>query len=82
MAKIEGLPRGACSKVFYALKERGHSYTMSLIGAVARGERQNAIVEEELLRVKREHLARMKRIERLKAKMEELHTGEIDTKQK
>ena len=81
MAKIDGLPRGACSKAFYALKDKGYSYSMSLIAAVAAGFRQNPIVEEELLRVRREHQARLKRIERMKAKLDELQIGEIDTKQ-
>ena len=79
MAKIDGLPRGACSKVFYALKEKGYSYSMSLIAAVAAGLRQNPIVEEELLKVKKEHQARLKRIERMKAKLDELQIGKIDT---
>ncbi len=77
MAKIEGLPHGACSRVAAEL-----GVSASLVQAVSHGERRNVIVEEALLKVKREHEARMKRIERLKAKMEELHTGEIDTKQK
>lgn len=79
MAKIDGLPRGAYSKVYHALKEQGYSYSLSLIAAVANGERQNVLVEYELLKVKREHLARMKRIERMKAKLDELRIGEIDT---
>ena len=41
MTKIDGLPRGAYSKVFYALKERGYSYSMSLITAVAVGLGRN-----------------------------------------
>lgn len=77
MAKIEGLPHGACSRVAAEL-----GVSASLVQAVSRGERRNVIVEEALLKVKREHEARMKRIERMKAKLEELHTGEIDTKQK
>lgn len=76
MAKIEGLPHGACSRV---AEELGVS--ASLVKAVARGERNNVRIEEALLRLKREHEARMKRIERIKAKLEELHIGEIDTRQ-
>ena len=76
MAKIEGLPHGACSRVAAEL-----GVSASLVQAVSRGERRNVIVEEALLRVKREHEARMKRIERMKAKLEELRIGEIDTKQ-
>lgn len=76
MAKIEGLPHGACSRVAAEL-----GVSASLVQAVSRGERHNAIVEEALLRVKREHLARMKRIERLKAKLDELRIGTIDTRQ-
>lgn len=76
MAKIDGLPHGACSRV---AEELGVS--ASLVKAVARGKRNNVRIEEALLRVKREHEARMKRIERIKAKLEELHIGEIDTRQ-
>ena len=76
MAKIEGLPHGACSRVAAEL-----GVSASLVQAVSRGERRNVIVEEALLKVKREHEARMKRIERMKAKLEELRIGEIDTKQ-
>lgn len=76
MAKIDGLPHGACSRV---AEELGVS--ASLVKAVARGERNNVRIEEALLRVKHEHEARMKRIERIKAKLEELRTGEIDTRQ-
>lgn len=76
MAKIEGLPHGACSRV---AEELGVS--ASLVKAVARGERNNVRIEEALLILKREHEARMKRIERIKAKLEELHIGEIDTRQ-
>lgn len=76
MAKIDGLPHGACSRV---AEELGVS--ASLVKAVARGRRNNVRIEEALLRLKREHEARMKRIERIKAKLEELHIGEIDTRQ-
>lgn len=76
MAKIDGLPHGACSRV---AEELGVS--ASLVKAVARGERKNVRIEEALLILKREHEARMKRIERIKAKLEELHIGEIDTRQ-
>ncbi len=72
--KIEGLPHGACSKV---AEELGVS--ASLVQAVARGERNNVKVLEALLRVKREHEARKKRIERLQAEMKEYRIGEIDT---
>lgn len=53
----------------------------SLVQAVARGERNNVRIEEALLKVKREHEARMKRIERMKAKLDELQIGTIDTRQ-
>ena len=76
MAKIEGLPHGACSRVAAEL-----GVSASLVQAVSRGERRNVIVEEALLKVKREHEARMKRIERMKAKLNELKVGEIDTRQ-
>lgn len=76
MSKIDGLPHGACSRVAAEL-----GVSASLVQAVARGQRNNVRVEEALLRVKREHEARMKRIERIKAKLEELHIGEIDTRQ-
>lgn len=76
MAKIEGLPHGACSRVAAEL-----GVSKSLVQAVARGERQNVRIEEALLRVKRDHDARMKRIERMKAKMKEYRFGEIDTRQ-
>lgn len=76
MAKIDGLPHGACSRV---AEELGVS--ASLVKAVARGERNNVRIEEALLRVKRDHESRMKRIERIKAKLEELRIGEIDTRQ-
>lgn len=76
MAKIEGLPHGACSRVAAEL-----GVSASLVQAVARGQRNNVRIEEALLRVKREHEARMKRIERIKAKLEELRIGEIDTRQ-
>lgn len=76
MSKIEGLPHGACSRVAAEL-----GVSASLVQAVSRGERRNVIVEEALLRVKREHEARMKRIERMKAKPDELQIGIIDTRQ-
>lgn len=76
MAKIDGLPHGACSRVAAEL-----GVSASMVQAVARGERNNVRIEEALLRVKREHLARMKRIERIKAKLNELKDGEIDTRQ-
>lgn len=76
MSKIDGLPHGACSRVAAEL-----GVSASLVQAVARGQRNNVRIEEALLRVKREHEARMKRIERIKAKLEELHIGEIDTRQ-
>lgn len=76
MAKIEGLPHGACSRVAAEL-----GVSKSLVQAVARGERQNVRIEEALLRVKLDHDARMKRIERMKAKMKEYRFGEIDTRQ-
>jgi len=76
MSKIEGLPHGACSRVAAEL-----GVSKSLVQAVARGERQNVRIEEALLRVKRDHDARMKRIERMKAKMKEYRFGEIDTRQ-
>ena len=76
MTKIEGLPHGACSRVAVEL-----GVSKSLVQAVARGERQNVRIEEALLRVKRDHDARMKRIERMKAKMKEYRFGEIDTRQ-
>ena len=77
MSKIDGLPHGACSRVAAEL-----GVSASLVQAVARGERNNVRIEEALLRVKREHEARMKRIERIKARLEELRVGEIDTRQK
>lgn len=76
MSKIDGLPHGACSRVAAEL-----GVSASLVQAVSRGERRNVIVEEALLRVKREHEARMKRIERMKAKLDELQIGTIDTRQ-
>lgn len=76
MAKIEGLPHGACSRVAAEL-----GVSASLVKAVARGERNNVRIEEALLKVKREHEARMKRIERMKAKLDELQIGTIDTRQ-
>lgn len=76
MSKIEGLPHGACSRVAAEL-----GVSVSLVQAVSRGERRNVIVEEALLKVKREHKARMKRIERMKAKLDELQIGTIDTRQ-
>lgn len=76
MAKIEGLPHGACSRVAAEL-----GVSASLVQAVARGERNNVRIEEALLKVKREHEARMKRIERMKAKLDELQIGTIDTRQ-
>ena len=76
MSKIEGLHHGACSRVAAEL-----GVSASLVQAVSRGERRNVIVEEALLKVKREHEARMKRIERMKAKLDELQIGTIDTRQ-
>lgn len=76
MAKIDGLPHGACSRVAAEL-----GVSPSLVQAVARGERQNVRIEEALLKVRYEHEARMKRIERIKAKLEELQIGTIDTRQ-
>lgn len=75
MSKIEGLPHGACSRVAAEL-----GVSASLVQAVARGERNNVRIEEALLILKREHEARMKRIERIKAKLNELKAGEIDTR--
>lgn len=77
MTKIEGLPHGACSRVAAEL-----GVSARLVQAVAKGQRNNVRIEEALLRVKREHEARMKRIERIKAKLEELHISEIDTRQR
>ena len=76
MSKIEGLPHGACSRVAAEL-----GVSASLVQAVARGERNNVRIEEALLKVKREYEARMKRIERMKAKLDELQIGTIDTRQ-
>lgn len=76
MSKIEGLPHGACSRVAAEL-----GVSASLVQAVARGERNNVRIEEALLKVKCEHEARMKRIERIKAKLDELQIGTIDTRQ-
>ena len=76
MSKIEGLPHGVCSRVAAEL-----GVSASLVQAVARGERNNVRIEEALLKVKREHEARMKRIERMKAKLDELQIGTIDTRQ-
>lgn len=76
MAKIDGLPHGACSRVAAEL-----GVSASLVQAVARGERNNVRIEEALLKVKREHEARKKRIERMKAKLDELQIGTIDTRQ-
>ena len=76
MSKIEGLPHGACSRVAAEL-----GVSASLVQAVARGERNNVRIEEALLKVKREHEARMTRIERMKAKLDELQIGTIDTRQ-
>jgi thiamine phosphate synthase YjbQ (UPF0047 family) len=67
--KIEGLPYGACSKVAAKL-----GVSKGLVQMVARGRRCNVIVYEELLRVKRDYQARMKRIERLKAKLNQEST--------
>lgn len=76
MSKIDGLPHGACSRVAAEL-----GVSASLVKAVARGQRNNVRIEEALLRMKLEHEARMKRIERIKARLEELRIGEIDTRQ-
>lgn len=76
MAKIDGLPHGACSRVAAEL-----GVSASLVQAVARGERNNVRIEEALLKVKCEQEARMKRIERMKAKLDELQIGTIDTRQ-
>lgn len=73
---IDGLPHGACSRVAAEL-----GVSASLVKAVARGERRNIRIEEALLRVKRDHEARMKRVERIKAKLNELQIGTIDTRQ-
>lgn len=74
MAKIEGLPHGACSRVAAEL-----GVSASLVQAVARDERNNVRIEEALLKVKREHEARLKRIQRMKTKLEDLRIGDIDT---
>ena len=76
MSKIDGLPHGACSRVAAEL-----GVSASLVKAVARGERRNIRIEEALLRIRREHEARIKRIERIKAKLNELQIGTIDTRQ-
>lgn len=69
MKPIEGLPYGACSKVAAKL-----GVSKGLVQMVARGRRCNVIVYEELLRVKRDYQARLKRIERLKAKLNQERT--------
>lgn len=71
MSKIEGLPHGACSRVAAEL-----GVSASLVQAVARGERNNVRIEEALLKLKRDHEARMRRIERMKAKMKEYRFGD------
>lgn len=76
MSKIDGLPHGACSRVAAEL-----GVSASLVKAVARGERRNIRIEEALLGVKRDHEARIKRIERIKAKLNKLQIGTIDTRQ-
>lgn len=76
MRKIDGLPHGACSRIAAQM-----GVSAKLVQAVARGERQNVRIYEELLKVKREHVARMKRIERIKAKLDEMQIGKIDTRQ-
>lgn len=71
MSKIEGLPHGACSRVAAEL-----GVNERLVQLVAQGKRNNVIMEEALLRLKRDHEARMRRIERIKAKMKEYRFGD------
>lgn len=71
MSRIDGLPHGACSRVAARLE-----VSERLVQLVAQGKRDNVIVEEALLAELREHQARMKRIERMKAKMKEYRFGD------
>ncbi|MBR3783640.1 MAG: hypothetical protein IKJ78_04145 [Bacteroidales bacterium] len=85
MSKIEGLPYGACNKAVGLLKAEGYNYSLSMVIKVAKGKRENIIIENVLLRIKREHAARQRKVERAKAKinseMEKYRIGEIDTRQ-
>lgn len=76
MSKIEGLPQGAIGSV---AEELGVS--RSLVAKVAQGKRRNAKIEEALWQRVYSHEARMARIRRMKAKMEQYRFGEIDTRQ-
>lgn len=62
MSKIHNLPYGAITKV----ADEMH-VSPSLVAKVARGERNNVIIREALLRLAKEHAASMKRIQRLQA---------------
>lgn len=85
MSKIEGLPYGACNKAVGLLIAEGYNYSLSMVIKVAKGKRENIIIENVLLRIKREHAARQRKVERAKAKinseMEKYRIGEIDTRQ-
>lgn len=74
MNKYPTLPHGAIKVVAEDLH-----YSVSLVSKVARGERRNARIEEALAKKALEHEARLRRIQRIKAKLDEPHIGEIDT---
>ncbi len=74
MDKHHALPHGAIKAV-----ARDMHVSVSLVSKVARGERRNARIEEALGKKILEHKARLKRIRRMNAKLDELHIDEIDT---
>lgn len=52
--------------------------SVSLVSKVANGERRNVRIEEALAKKALDHEARLKRIQRMKAKLDKLLIGETD----
>lgn len=66
MKKIDGLPYGAYTTAQKNLRQRGLVFSQSLIAAVANGKRQNVLIEEELLKIRRQYRAMQRRTHRLR----------------
>lgn len=73
MKKFTNLPHGAIRTVAAEL-----NVSVSLVSKVANGERRNVRIEEALTKKALDHEARLKRIQRMKAKLDKLLIGETD----
>ena len=74
MGRFSNIPYGSIKAVAADM-----GVSVSLVSKVARGERRNALIEEALTKKVLENKARVKRIERMKARLAEVKTGTIDT---